>query len=255
VVIVYATSKFNHFIYGRVIRVQSDHNPLEAIFEKQISATTPRLQRMLLRLLKYQLRLEFSPGSQMRIADALSRAYLPSVSEQDDEIMEDVNVMVHTLLHDFPASIKRLQEFRVETEKDPKLSQLKLYVMNGFPSNNASLSSSLKQFRKIASEIYEMDGLLFVHGKIILPSSMRQIMQSIVHKGHLGIEKCKALARKSMYWPGMSRDVEMTVSKCTVCNAYRKQQPSEPLLPLQSHSDLGKKLAQIFSLLPERIIC
>jgi len=106
----------------------------------------------------------------MHIADALSSAYLPSVSEQDDEIMEDVNVnMVHTLLHDFPASIKRLQEFRVETEKDPELSQLKLYVMNCFPSNTASLSSSLKQFRKIASEIHEMDGLLFVHGKIIVP--------------------------------------------------------------------------------------
>jgi len=76
---------------------------------------------------------------------------------------------------------------------------------------------------------------------------MRQIMQSIVHKGHLGIEKCKALARKSMYWPGMSRDVEMTVSKCTVCNAYRKQQPTEPLLPHAVPQRPGKKVgADIF---------
>jgi Integrase zinc binding domain len=177
------------------------------------------------------LRLEYTPGSKMHIADALSRAYLPSISEQDDELREDVNVMVHTLLHDFPASNKRLQEFRIETEKDAELSQLKLFIRNGFPPNTSSLSWSLKQFHKIASEIYEMDGLLFVHGKIIIPSSMRQVMQSIVHEGHLGIEKCKALKRQSMYWPGMTRDVEMTVSKCTVCNAHRKQQPSEPILP------------------------
>jgi hypothetical protein len=38
--IVYATSKFNHFIYGRATRVQTDHKPLEAIFKKPISATT-----------------------------------------------------------------------------------------------------------------------------------------------------------------------------------------------------------------------
>jgi hypothetical protein len=229
--IVYATSKFNHFIYGRATRVQSDHKPLEAIFKKPISETTPRLQRMLLRLLKYQLIMCYTPGSQMHIADALSRAYLPSINEQDDEIMEDVNVMVHTLLHDFPASNKRLQEFRVETERDAELSQLKLYIRNGFPPNTSSLSWNLKQFQRIASDIYEMDGLLFVHGKIIVPSSMHQAMLSIVHEGHLGIDKCKALARQSMFWPGMSRDVELTVSKCVICNSYRKQQPSEPLLP------------------------
>ena len=229
--IVYATSKFNHFIYGRATRVQSDHKPLEAIFKKPISETTPRLQRMLLRLMKYRLHLEYTPGSQMHIADALSRAYLPSINEQDDELMEDVNVMVHSLLNDFPASNKRLQEFRVETERDADLSQLKQYLRNGFPLNTKLLSWSLKQYHKIASEIYELDGILFVHGKIIVPSSMRQVLLTIVHEGHLGIEKCKALARQSMFWPGMSRDVELTVSKCVICNAYRKQQPSEPLLP------------------------
>ena len=144
--IVFATGKFNHFIYGRTTRVQSDHKPLEAIFIKPISATTPRLQRMLLRLLKYQLRIEYTPGSQMHIADALSRAYLPSVSDQDDEIMDDVNVMVHTLLNDFPASNKRLQEFRIETARDADLCQLKLYMRNGFPQNTSSLSWNLKKF-------------------------------------------------------------------------------------------------------------
>jgi len=105
--IVFACEKFNIYIYGRVTHVQSDHKPLEAIFKKPISATTPRLQRMLLRLLKYQLRIEYTPGSHMYIADTLSRAYLPaSATEIDQEISDDVNVMVHTLLYEFPASKK-----------------------------------------------------------------------------------------------------------------------------------------------------
>ena len=50
--IVFACEKFAQYIYGRLTIVQSDHKPLESIFKKQISATTPRLQRMLLRLMK-----------------------------------------------------------------------------------------------------------------------------------------------------------------------------------------------------------
>jgi len=35
-----------------------------------------------------------------------------------------------------------------------------------------------------------------------------------------------------MYFPGLLRDIELTASKCSVCNAYRKQQRLRPLLPL-----------------------
>jgi hypothetical protein len=230
--ILFACEKFNIFIYGHETVIQSDHKPLEAIFKKPISSTTPRLQRMLLRLMKYQLRVQYTPGSKLFIADTLSRAYLPaSDADNDKEISDDVNVMIHTLLYEFPASNKRLQEFRIETERDTNLSQLKTLLVNGFSQQNSSLTYELNQLKKIASDIYEMDGIYFVHGKVIVPSSMRQEMLSIVHQGHLGIDKCKSLARQCMYWPGLSRDVEMTVSKCAICNAYRRQQTAEPLMP------------------------
>jgi len=104
--------------------------------------------------------------------------------------------------------------------------------------------------------MHEIDGLLLVHTEIRLPSSMLQAMQSIVNEGHLGIEKCKAIAQQNMYLPEMSRDVELAASRCTVCNAYRKQQPSEVYYcNMQSHSDLVEKMAQIFLPSPERTIC
>ena len=72
--IVFACEKFAQHIYGRLTMVQSDHKPLVSIFKNQISATTPRLQRMLLHLMKYSLRIEYLPGSKMFIADTRSRA-------------------------------------------------------------------------------------------------------------------------------------------------------------------------------------
>lgn len=44
--IVFACERFYTYIYGRTTTVQSDHKPLEAVFKKSISSTTPRLQSL-----------------------------------------------------------------------------------------------------------------------------------------------------------------------------------------------------------------
>jgi len=129
--------------------MQSDHKPLEAIFRKQISATFPRLQRMLLHLLKYQTEVQYIPGKEMLIADALSRAFLHSVDESS-EIVDDIEVLIHTLLNDFPASYSKLEEFHRETLSDLVLSQLLQYLKHGFPS---SLPMELKQFAKLVRDL------------------------------------------------------------------------------------------------------
>ena len=48
--IVFACIKFHQYIYGRPVTAQSDHKPLQSVFRESVASTTPRLQRMLLRL-------------------------------------------------------------------------------------------------------------------------------------------------------------------------------------------------------------
>jgi len=74
--IVFACIKYHQYIYARPVVVQSDHKPLEAIFQKPIATTTSRLQRMLLRLLEYNITVQYTPEKEMHIADTLSRIYL-----------------------------------------------------------------------------------------------------------------------------------------------------------------------------------
>lgn len=45
--------KFHKYTYGRKVTVQSDHKPLEHIHKKPLLSAPKRLQRMLLRLQKY----------------------------------------------------------------------------------------------------------------------------------------------------------------------------------------------------------
>ena len=106
--IVFACQKFNHYIYGFPTNVQSDHKPLESIMNKPLSQVSPRLQRMLLKLQRYNLAVKYTRGKEMHIADALSRAHL-NITEKNDS--EEIELAIHTLTKHLPVSEARKAEF------------------------------------------------------------------------------------------------------------------------------------------------
>ncbi|KAL6471870.1 hypothetical protein MHYP_G00205200 [Metynnis hypsauchen] len=75
--ILFGMEKFHQYTYGRKVEVQSDHKPLETIMRKPLFNAPKRLQRMLLRLQKYDISVTYVPGRLMHVRDTLSRAYLP----------------------------------------------------------------------------------------------------------------------------------------------------------------------------------
>ena len=68
-------------------------------------------------------------------------------------------------------------------------------------------------------------------GQVIIPMVLQPQMLAWVHEGHQGREKSKTLARSSMFWFGMVKDINSYVVKCAVCISHRNQQSREPLLP------------------------
>ena len=66
--IVFACEKFDAYIYDRhSVRVQTDHKPLKSIFRKELCVAPKRLQRMLLRLQKYDLDVTYLRGEKILI--------------------------------------------------------------------------------------------------------------------------------------------------------------------------------------------
>ncbi len=248
--IVFACNKFTQYVYGRHTIVHSDHKPLEVIFKKSISQTTPRLQRMLLTLLKYDLNVVYKPGKEMHISDALSRAYLSTpLSAAEQELADDIDVTVHTVLHDSDLSNGTLRDVKSETDADPVLTQLRELVRQGFPSDLSTLPEALRCYHSIVHNIHEVDGVLLHEDKVVIPRTLQAKMLACIHEGHLGQEKCKALARSTMFWVGMARDIEQYVQKCSVCISHRNMQPHEPMIGHDIPERPWQKLAaDIFSL-------
>ena len=63
--IVFAMKRFHQFTYGRPTVVYSDQKPLEAIMKKPLCKAPLRLQKMLLRLQKYDVEVIYKPGYEM----------------------------------------------------------------------------------------------------------------------------------------------------------------------------------------------
>ena len=60
--VVASVEKFHTFCYGRSTIVLSDYKPLASIVKKDLVNAPPRLQRLLLRLQKYDMTILYKPG-------------------------------------------------------------------------------------------------------------------------------------------------------------------------------------------------
>ena len=78
--IVHACHKFHYYIFGRPVKVESDHKPLQTIFTKPILSAPPSLQTYLLRLQLYDLQVVYKKGTELLLGDTLSHAVSPHLS-------------------------------------------------------------------------------------------------------------------------------------------------------------------------------
>ena len=80
--VLFAMERFDMYTYGRPIHVHSDHQPLQTIVRKPLAAALKHLQRMLLRMQRYDFTLQYKKGSELYLADTLSRLH-PSSTDKD----------------------------------------------------------------------------------------------------------------------------------------------------------------------------
>ena len=90
----------------------------------------PRLMRMLLALLKYDLDVQFVSGKSVPIADLLSRQPMKATQE-----IKGLDLHIHTVLSSLFITDKRLESVKNATLLDSQLQKLKQTILDGFPKN------------------------------------------------------------------------------------------------------------------------
>ena len=218
----WACERLSDYLIGIKFHIQTDHKPLVPLFScKSFDNLPVRVQHFRLRMMRFDYTISHVPGSswllQMRCLELLQESQL-----------RVIYCFVDMIVNSLPASEKRVEEIKLAQEQDEACREMKQYCLQGWP-NKGGVSLVVRPYYAVAAEISISEGLLLRGSRIIIPSSLRKKILQRLHTGHQGISKCRDRAKQSVWWPGLSSQLQDVVSSCEVCRQHYSQR-AEPLI-------------------------
>ncbi|UYV64780.1 K02A2.6-like, partial [Cordylochernes scorpioides] len=223
----YGCKKFEYLLSGLTFVVQTDHQPLLPLVKKTLSDISPRLQRLVMKLIAFDFKLQYKPGKYLIVADTLSRDThpmdkLPTPFLEDKRMVKMVRVNI---------SDEKLVAMQKDTREDPALVKVIDYVVEGWPICKKDVDEDAKVFFDFRHRLYLWNDLLCIGSAIVIPKTQRNNMLNLLHQSHQGISAIQGLARESLFWPRMSIDIAEKVKNCEICQKYQKSKIQQPLKP------------------------
>ena len=124
--VLFGPEKFEYYLLGRKVLVETYHSPLEQIFKKNLAEVPSRLQRFILRCLKFDIQAQYKPGRTIPVTDALSRVCFKLSETKITNETSEVHFNTSLSLVDI-AMVKEV------TAKDPVMNILKNMIYRGWP--------------------------------------------------------------------------------------------------------------------------
>ena len=202
---------------------------------KSMHNAPPRLQRMLLQLEKYDMKIEYKPGSEMLLADALSKC--PARYSQEIKLDLHVDYIAFT-----SAWIETLKETTCE---DPVLSTVYQLVQHRWPKERRRVPNMAKYYWDFRDKLSTDEGLLLKGLSLIILAALRENYLQRLHEGHLSASKTILNARQHMFWLGIEADIKDYTRRCQVC-IKRSRPAREPLQPHEIPDGPWQKLDMDF---------
>ena len=121
------------------------------------------------------------------------------------------------LVEHLPVTYSQLRE---ATQKDPTLSKVLQFALNGWPVVMED-NQSLKPYFDRQYELSVEQGCLVWGLRVVIPQQLKKRMLEELHEGHLGIVKMKSVARNHLWWPGIDREIEEVTRSCEGCQQMK----------------------------------
>ncbi|KIH57143.1 integrase core domain protein [Ancylostoma duodenale] len=197
--IVYSLVQFRPYVFGAKIQIVTDHSPLCSLFHR--SDLSGRLAKYQVAIMGYDAIIQYRPGKQNAVSDALSRYPNETV----------VNSVQITELPSWE-EIKDAQEASPYNERIQKLRE------------QSHDESEGKRFSMLNDVLYYIDGKnvrLVITSDLHKEKIMRHHHENCLDGGHLGINKTLHKIRSRFYWRKMNHDIASFVRCCPVCQKVK----------------------------------
>ena len=213
----WACEKFKDYITGLQFELQTDHKPLVPLLSsKDLSQMPPRILRFRLRMMRYAPTIIYVPGKEQITADALSRAPSDLPAKEDASLISEVEEFARQTIAVLPATEVKLQEIRKALKEDEVCVQVSEFCKVGWPAYIPD-QPLLRPYWSNRQHLTLVDDLLLYDDRLVIPTALRMDILERIHHGHLGITKCRARARESVWWPSLSVAIEDMVKRCLSC--------------------------------------
>jgi len=232
------------------LMVVTDHKPLTKLLGDRTldEIQNTRLFRLKQRTLPWYFRILHMPGKSNSAADAMSRYPTPTDStsslehgdHQESALLASIKTDTSVNFAIPWSTISR------KTLQDDTLHTIMTYVDHGFPENLPDHPKTLKPYWKYKDAFYITDGVLMYNDRIVVPSSLRQQVLSTLHAAHQGVSSMEARARSTVFWPGLTHDIDATRATCRECTKIAPSQPHLPPAPYDPPTTPFEKIAADF---------
>ena len=218
-------------MYRRQVYIITDHKPLIMLFAKNLATTSPRLSRMLIKILDYVVVLHHQEGNKMHLSDAISRISVhgSDAAKSKAKPIADFNISIHEVSEITGFKSLTLQDIKEETIKDCQLTKLKTYIVDGFLRHKHECAEDIRSFYDYRESLTIVDGMVLKDKRIIIPAGLCEQVMENLHRSHVGIVKMKERASSSMFWPNIYSNIENYLSICHPCMIHKVTQTAKPL--------------------------
>ena len=131
--VIFSLGRFEYYLLGRHNLVETDHSPLAQTFNRNIAEAPAKLQRLLLRCNKFEIKVRNMQVNLIPVADALSRVCATTKVTRTRHLSESCasDYSVHFMTDtSCPIAIGSVKSTVV---KEPRMQLLKNTIYNGWP--------------------------------------------------------------------------------------------------------------------------
>ena len=127
------------------------------------------------------------------------------------------------------------EQVQTATSSDDNMLLLLSTIEDGIPELKHQLPPSIREYHQFRRHLYSSDGVVIYKDRIVIPPSLRPSCLSALHAAHQGTSAMTSKAEASIFWPGITNDIQATRANCPHCNRMAPSQaalpPTPPTLP------------------------
>ena len=119
-------------------------------------------------------------------------------------------------------------DVQTASANDTTTQEMFTLLRAGFPGDARSLSASARPYFPYSHAMYELDGVLMMSDRIVVPASLCHNILQLLHAAHQGVDRMKSRASESVFWPGIVGDITKTRWSCLDCHKMAPSNPNQP---------------------------